>query len=122
MAITKLARTQISGVNSFFVGLGFLNSIEKGTYLPAKEVIEFYTEKPGDENYSSLQPVVRTSSLYEKIRSLILVHGKATETGLIDYLLEESGETTKSRAKRALDWLEHTGLLTIEENEEVQLL
>ena len=41
MTITNLARTQVSGVNAFFVGLGFLEIVEKGTYLPAKEVVKF---------------------------------------------------------------------------------
>lgn len=122
MTITNLARTQVSGVNAFFVGLGFLEIVEKGTYLPAKEVVKFYNETPGEEDYTSLQPVLMSSQLYDKIRSLILIHGKTTEDDLITYLLEESGETTRSRAKRALDWLECTGLISIDDNSNVHLL
>jgi len=119
---TRLARTQISGVNSFFLGLGFLKKVEKGTYLPAKEVVEFYNEELGKENYSALKPLVAGSTLYRRVSGMIMIHGSATKEEIIEYLLEESGEKTGSRAGRALEWLEHAGLIAIGNSGDIRLL
>ena len=122
MAATRLARTQISGANAFFVGLGFLGNVGKGSYIPTPEVVEFFDETLGQENYGALKPVLLKSILYEKVRNLILIHGKATQDELVDYLLEESGETTRSRAIRALEWLEKGSLIKIDVDKMVNLL
>ncbi len=122
MAATRLARTQISGVNSFFLGLGFLKKVEKGTYLPAKEVVEFYNKEPGKDDYLALKPLVSESLLYQRVRGMIMIHGSATEAESLKYLLDESGETMKDRAKRALEWLERVGLISISGDGYVQVL
>jgi len=122
MTATRLARSQISGVNSFFLGLGFLRKVDKGTYLPAEAVVRFYSDRHGDEDYSALKQTLVNSALHERVKGMVLIHGGATEQELVDYLLEESGEKTRSRARRALDWLERTNLIMIDEDGSVRLL
>ena len=122
MSATRLARTQISGVNEFFIGLGLLKRVEIGTYLPSEELVQFYSKDVGNEDYEKLRKPIRDSTLFRSVKGFILIHGFATENEIIDYLLEESGETTKSRAKRSLEWLERTQLIEIADNNEVILL
>jgi hypothetical protein len=113
VSMARTARSQISGVNSFFVGLGFLTRVDKGMYQPAKELVEFFSTKPGEEDFLVLRPVLERSALFATVKNLLLVHGEATEKETIEYLLRESGEKTESRARRALDWLEKAGLVFI---------
>ena len=122
VSMTRVARSQASGVNAFFIGLGFLKRVDKGTYMPAKELIEFYSETPGEENFLALTSLLRQSTLFDTVENLLLVHGQATEKEVIDYLLEESGEKTESRARRALDWLEKARLIKIGADKQVQVL
>ncbi len=104
VSATRLARTQISGVNEFFIGLGLIKRTEKGTYLPSKELVRFYSKDLGNEDYEKLRKPIGDSTLFSSVKGFILIHGSATESEIIDYLLEESGETTRSRAKRSLEW------------------
>ncbi|MHA2005639.1 MAG: hypothetical protein ACW960_16375, partial [Candidatus Thorarchaeota archaeon] len=113
VSMTRTARSQISGTNSFFVGLGFLKRVDKGTYLPAKELVEFFSKTPGEEDFLVLRPLLEKSALFATVKNLMLVHGEATEKETIEYVLRESGEKTESRARRALDWLEKAGLVFI---------
>ncbi|MFW9803812.1 MAG: hypothetical protein ACFFFC_14215 [Candidatus Thorarchaeota archaeon] len=112
---SRVARTQVSGVNSFFVTLGFLEEVEQGIYLPKKEVVDFFNETPGEENFGTLSPLLKESPLYNFIKNLILIHGIVTYEQGIEHLLEESGEKTVSRAKRSLDWLQRSGLIALKD-------
>jgi hypothetical protein len=114
MRSTRLARSQISGVNSFFVSLGFLERVDEGTYIPKQAVVDFFSSKPGQEDYSNLVPALEKSPLFQFVRNLVLIHGTLSHDELIEHLLEESGEKTVSRAKRSLQWLEKTKLIEID--------
>ncbi|MHA1246802.1 MAG: hypothetical protein ACTSPE_05700 [Candidatus Thorarchaeota archaeon] len=120
--ITKMARTQVSGVNAFFVTQGFLKPSGRGLYLPTQETVEFYSSQPGRETYSALTSILRESPLFNLVRGAVLIHGHATVDEIIDLLLTESGEKTRSRAKRALQWLERCGLIEIDAEKQVRLL
>lgn len=122
VSATRLARTQVSGVNSFFEGLGLIRKAAKGTYVPAEELVKFYSDVPGDEDYNYLRNLIDGSELHGRVRSFIQIHGSATEGELFDYLLDISGETTRSRASRALEWLTRTGLIRTCEDGTVQTL
>lgn len=122
LRFTRLARTQISGVNAFFVSLGFLKRVERGTYIPTDAFLQSQPFAHGRVQLESLQPIVRDSPLYSFVRGVLMIHGEVQVDGLVALLLEESGESTKSRAKRALEWLERTKLITVDEKGNVGLL
>ncbi len=117
MKMTRLARTQISGTNAFFVGLGLLRKVDEGIYNPVDQSVLFIGEKPGDEDFSVLKPVLQYSALYRFIKGLIRIHGTVTVDDAVSFLLEESGEKSPERAKRALEWLEKCGLMSTVDDE-----
>ncbi|MBN2229045.1 MAG: hypothetical protein JW779_05580 [Candidatus Thorarchaeota archaeon] len=112
---TGLARTQIAGTNAFFVSLGLLRHASKGTYLPPPETVQFIGEKPGNEDYSTIRTTLEKSPLFDFIRELIRIHGEVTIDDAISFLLTESGEKTRSRAERSIQWLEKCGILEVSE-------
>jgi len=113
VSATRVARTQVSGVNAFFTGLGFIRRTGKGTYVPTAECVRFYSDEPGKEDYNYLREPVERSELYSRVRNFVQVHGSTTEKQIVNYLLDLSGETTPSRARRALEWLVRTNLVRI---------
>ncbi len=121
MRRTGLARTQISGVNSFFVSLGVLKKKAKGEYMPAEAVVHFVGNRPGNEVFFKLVSIVASSPLYNFVEGLLRIHGKVTKEDAIGYLLKESGEKTVSRAERALDWLEKVGLIVLSQDEYIEI-
>lgn len=121
MKAAEMARTQISGVNAFFVTLGFLEQTDKGTYIPTEPVVEFCRAGIGSEDYSILTPVLRDSALLRAIRNRILIHGNPTRDELIEFLLKESGESTRSRGERSLQWLEKAKIIATDEDGLVRL-
>ncbi len=114
MRSTRLARTQISGVNSFFASIGFLERVDEGTYIPTQAVVDFFGIKPSQEDYSKLVPALEKSPLFQLVKDLVLIHGTLSHDELIEHLLEESGGKTVSRVKRALQWLEKTKLIEVD--------
>lgn len=107
----RLGRTQVCGVNSFFVELGLLKEVEKGTYLPTKATLDFLGDDLNDHNYDMINPVLRTSCLYDFIQGQIAIHGDITYDDLVGDLLKESHSSEVYRAKRALDWLLFANLI-----------
>ena len=55
----RLGRTQVCGVNSFFVGLGLLEEVDKGTYLPTKAALDFLGDDLGEKNYNAIASVLK---------------------------------------------------------------
>ena len=91
----NIALTQVSGVNSFFVGLGFLLQTDAGTFTPTKCAVEFYSKNPGEENFKNAKVCVAQSDLYTRIKSLILIHGKVSWERIISEIMRASGTKIK---------------------------
>ncbi|MFW9888061.1 MAG: hypothetical protein ACFFER_07765 [Candidatus Thorarchaeota archaeon] len=117
----NVSRTQVSGVNSFFVGLGFLQQIDTGTYTPTKCAIEFYSKKPGEESFENAKACVAQSDLYNRIKSLVLIHGEVSWERVVSEIMRASGTTVKSRAERALEWLMRCDLIQKDKTDAVIL-
>ena len=115
----RLGRTQVCGVNSFFVGLGLLEEVDKGTYLPTKAALDFLGDDLNEQNYSAIASVLKTSCLYDFVQGQIAIHENITYTDLVEDLLKESQSKEAYRAKRALDWLLFASLIESNEEEKV---
>ena len=78
----RVSRTQVSGANSFFVGLGFLTEVETGKYLPTAEVVSCLTNNTTSE-MGTLAPVIRESLLFDFVKGQIEIHGTLKREQLI---------------------------------------
>lgn len=121
MRMTESARSQISGVNSFFEGLGFLERVETGTYKPTSEILGFYSNTPGEENFKELSSSLEKSELFQFVKDAVMIHGDPSLETLLSLLLKESRTQTKSRARRAIQWLASSGLITIDDENIVHI-
>ena len=101
----RLGRTQVCGVNLFFVGLGLLKQVDQGIYLPSEETMQFLGEDFDGHNYKEISSLLRTSALYDFVQGQVAIHEGITYDDLIEDLLRESNTSEVYRAKRALDWL-----------------
>lgn len=113
MEATGLARTQISGLNSFFSTLNFLEPEERAKYKPTEAVIRFFDPLLGREHFEELTPAIENSLLFSTIQNHILIHGEQTWEELVDFLLRKTHTTVSSRAERALEWLTLSNALSI---------
>jgi hypothetical protein len=121
MRAARVARTQVAGVDSFFVGLGLLQSVSRGMYTATKQAIDFLGKGPGEEDFSKLSSLLIESELFRFVQNLFLIHGSLSRAQFINHLLEESGEKTPSRAERALEWLERAELIGFDEQGNVTI-
>lgn len=117
----NIARSQVSGVNSFFVGLGLLNQVEDGLYLPTACTLEFYSQMPGTEDFSKIKRCIESSELFQIVRNFILIHGSASETTILSEVLRASGTSTNARARRAIEWLARCELIEINDDEVISI-
>lgn len=116
MQITRLGRTQISGLNSFFVMLGLLEPSKKGYYIPTEAALTLCQNLPGEEEFSSIRDVLEKSYLSRTVREYFLVHGRSDRDSLIAFLLDQAGSKEASRASTAIDWLESVGLVKMRDD------
>ena len=112
----NVACTQVSGSNSFFVGLGLLHQVEEGTYLPTDCATAFYSELPGEEDYTKIQSCLRESDLYHLVRDNIRIRGAVSKNDIIDEILRVSQTSVKARAERAFEWLVRSELVEVSDN------
>jgi len=113
MEETGLSRTQISGLNSFFTTLNFLELQERGNYKPTEVAVRFFDPLLGQEHFEELQPAIENSLLNAAIRNHVLIHGEQTWEELVDFLLRKTHTSVSSRAERALEWLTLSNTLSI---------
>jgi hypothetical protein len=117
----RLGRTQVCGVNSFFVNLGLLKEVDKGKYLPTKATLEFLGDDFNKQNYEALNSVLKSSRLYDFVQGQIAIHGSIIYDDLVQDLLKEAQSSESYRAKRALDWLLFANLIEITEEGYVRI-
>ena len=116
MKITRLNRTQVSGLHSFLVMLGLLEFSKRGYYIPTESVRKMCAGLPGTEDFAEIKSSVSESPLFKKVRDFFLVHGDSPKQDLTEFILDESGGTISSRVENAIEWLIRTRIL--EENED----
>jgi hypothetical protein len=119
---TGVARSQVGGVNSFFVGLGFLTEIKRGLYLPTACAVDFFGDDIRHEDFNKLLPCLRESKLFHFIKEQILIHESLGYAQLIKDLLKESDTSEESRVKRALEWLTTAKVIRITQDERVEIV
>ncbi|MHA2135739.1 MAG: hypothetical protein ACW99J_17930 [Candidatus Thorarchaeota archaeon] len=116
MRITRLGRTQISGVNSFVVMLGLLENTSRGNYLPTKVAIDLCNCNPGSEDFTLINTSLQQSDLYTYVDRYLKIHGGGMDQELLEYIGDESETKEHSRISSALEWFIRAGL--IEDNSE----
>lgn len=112
MKITRLNRTQVSGLNSFLVMLGLLESSKRGYFIPTESARKMCAGSPRSEDFTEIKSPVLESALFRRVDDFFLVHGNSPKQDLIEFVLEESGGTISSRAENAIEWLIKSGTLT----------
>lgn len=115
---TKLARTQISGVNSFFQSLGFLITPKRGYYRPVESVVRFANLLPPANPFLVLVDTIRESRLWKTILNKFVISQKTKieRVEIIKLILRLAASDEKYRAESALSWLIRAGFL-IEDGE-----
>ncbi|MFW9787159.1 MAG: hypothetical protein ACFFE2_15810 [Candidatus Thorarchaeota archaeon] len=111
MRITRLGRTQISGVNSFMVMLGLLVNTSRGNYSPTEAAIDFSNCDPGDENFTQIASILEKSLLFRNVNRYLRIHGGGMSQGLVEFIMEEAGTKEESRVSSALEWFSRSGLI-----------
>jgi hypothetical protein len=117
----NLHRTQVSGVNSFFVGLGMLVETENGKYLPTDSAVVAFQGTPGSEDFSSLREPLQKTRLFQFVRDQLMIQDAISSDDLERQLIAEAWKGVRSRARRSLQWLEAAGLIRITEDSLVVL-
>jgi len=121
---TKLARTQISGVNAFFVSLGFLSSTKRGYYSPTSSIIQFVSTKPPTNPFPFLADTLRNSRLWDMITNKFVVsqQQKVEKNDIVRIILRLTSSNEKYRAESALEWFFRSNLLKIVNHDEVEIV
>jgi len=115
MRVTRLARTQISGLNSFLVMLGLLSSPKRGQYKPTGAVTTFSSKSPGEEDFTMLREEISHSPLFRITEQFFLIHGSGPRGDFVSYLMEEAASKEPARADSAIEWLVRVDLLRQDE-------
>ena len=111
MRITRLGRTQISGVNSFLVMLGLLEKTSRGYYKPTAAAVSFCDCNPGAEDFEGLSPTLGNSMLFTHVEQYLKVHGGGSSTSLAEYIMERAETDQIFRVQSALEWLIRSGII-----------
>ena len=110
MKITRLARTQISGLNSFLVMLGLLTHESRGNYSPT-DAARILCAQVGEAAFLEIRTTIADSPLARRVRAYFLVHGSNSREELIEFLLDEANSKEPARADTAVEWLVRSGFL-----------
>ncbi|UCH03992.1 MAG: hypothetical protein JSW05_10450 [Candidatus Thorarchaeota archaeon] len=109
--ITRLARSQISGLNSYMVQLGLLEHVSRGHYKPTTAAVNLCSSAPGEEDFSQVTAVLEGSALFSLVQQYLRVHGGGSSPGLIEYIMEKAGTEETYRVQSAVEWLIRSGLV-----------
>ncbi len=109
--ITRLARSQISGLNSFMVMLGLLEHVSRGHYKPTTASVNLCSSDPGEEDFGQITTVLERSALFSFVEQYLRVHGGGSCQGLIEYIMEKAGTEETYRVQSAVEWLIRSGLV-----------
>jgi len=120
---THLARTQVSGVNGFFMSLGFLEMTKRGHYTPSEAAVEFVRMHDKANPFEALTDALSKSRLFEEIKSkYVLARVESiSHDALVSLVLKLANSTEKFRAESALEWFFRAGLLTRTGSDSVKL-